>query len=549
MSKSVRIALAQINPVMGNLAENVAKMSSFYNEALEAGVDVLVFGELAVCGYPPEDLMHKIYFLDENHRAIELLAEKCPKITIIAGFAESYNEKCYNSAAVMKNGKVERIYRKTLLPNYGVFDEKRYFHSGGEPVVIDINGMGIAITICEDIWDAKWLKAFLKDGHDYDLVLNLSGSPFHSGKVRERYAILERCAKKLDCAVGYCNLVGGQDELVFDGQSMFVDSTGQIRALGPAFEERLVIADVFSKSEITQVSGCVEKMPELIDEIYRALVTGTRDYVRKNGFKKVVIGLSGGIDSSLAAAIAVDALGAENVVGITMPSRFNKAETISDAQIQAENLGMEFHYIPIEPILKSFDEMLCKMPGWNNSGMGYENLQPRVRGTILMTLSNQNGYMVMTTSNKSETAVGYATLYGDTAGGFSMLKDVPKTMVYKLCSYINRIKGREVIPASVIHRPPTAELKDNQLDSDTLPSYDLLDKIIESYVEKDKSAQQLVDSGMPVDEVNRVVAMIDRNEYKRRQSPPGIKITPKAFGRDRRLPITNQYRSQAKSKN
>lgn len=547
MSKTVKIALAQINPILGDFAGNVEKMCQFYKQAVEAEVEILVFPELAVCGYPPEDLMHKTYFLEENHLAIEKLASLCPDITIIAGFAESYLDHCYNSAAIMKDGKVEQVYRKTLLPNYGVFDEKRYFEVGNRPVVINIDGFEAAVTICEDIWETKWLKSFLQDCPEHDIILNLSGSPFHMGKVQQRHEILANCAKELNCAIGYCNQVGGQDELVFDGQSMFLDSKGNISALGPAFEENLIIAEV-SKSgkKVKPVSGTVEKMPELIEEIYQGLVMGLRDYVTKNGFKKVVMGLSGGIDSSLVAAIAVDALGSENVVGITMPSRFNKAETISDAELLAKNLDIEFHTIAIEEILKSFDGMLSLVPGWDTKGMGYENLQPRVRGTLLMTLSNQHGYMVLTTGNKSETAVGYCTLYGDTAGGFAVIKDVPKTLVYELCRYINKIKGTDVIPESVIVRPPSAELREDQLDSDSLPDYDMLDAIVKGYVEQDKSAQQLVDEGLPAEDVNRVVRLIDLNEYKRRQSPPGIKITPKAFGRDRRLPITNKYRSKAR---
>lgn len=544
MKGKVRIGLGQINPVMGDFSGNVEKMRRFYEQAKASGVDLLVFPELAICGYPPEDLMHKIYFLHENHVAVEKLAALCPDIVMIVGFAESFHDNCYNSAAVIKNGKIVDVYRKTRLPNYGVFDEKRYFQSGNAPLMLDVNGQKAAITICEDIWDARWLKEFLADCEKPDLVINLSGSPFHRGKAKERHGIISDCAGELGCPVAYCNLVGGQDELVFDGQSMIVDDKGEIQALGQAFSESMLVADIQGGS-ILPVSGTVEKMPELVDEIYSALVVGMRDYVLKNGFKKVVMGLSGGIDSSLVAAIAVDALGSDNVVGITMPSKFNSAETISDAEILAKNLNMEFHTVAIEKILAGFDNMLSKVPGWHIEGMGYENLQPRIRGTILMTLSNQHGYMVVTTGNKSETAVGYCTLYGDTAGGFAVIKDVPKTMVYKLCEHVNKVKGKEVIPQSVIDRPPSAELRADQLDSDSLPDYDLLDRIVAGYVEQDKSAQQLVDEGFPAEQVNRVVTLIDRNEYKRRQSPPGIKITPKAFGRDRRLPITNRYRSQA----
>jgi NAD+ synthase (glutamine-hydrolysing) len=367
------------------------------------------------------------------------------------------------------------------------------------------------------------------------------------GKTEQRQAMLSRCAKKFNCAVCYCNLVGGQDEMVFDGRSMFADSGGKIAAKAKAFDEDLLIADITLTGDgavqVKQIRSPAPQPTDLPDEVYQALVLGTRDYAQKNGFKKSLLGLSGGIDSSVTAAIAVAALGAESVVGLTMPSEFNSSETIIDAEKVAKNLGIEFLTITIEPILEQFNRSLNLAPGWDDKGIAYENLQARIRGGILMSLSNQFGSLVLTTGNKSETAVGYATLYGDTAGGFAVIKDVPKTLVYKLAGHINKINKRQIIPADVISRPPSAELRPDQKDSDALPSYDLLDEILKGYVEEDKSAQQLIESGLPRDVVHSVIRMVDRNEYKRRQSPPGVKITPKAFGKDRRLPITNRYSS------
>jgi NAD+ synthase (glutamine-hydrolysing) len=541
----VRVALGQFNAVVGDLAGNAEKMRNIYAEAVRSEVDLLVFPELAVCGYPPEDLLHKKHFLRDCSLALDKLAVDCPDKTIIVGFAESYQNNSYNSSAVLQGGRISKIYRKAQLPNYGVFDEQRYFQPGTEPVIINLKGVSIALTICFDIWNIKWLANFLKDAGQIQMILNISASPFHVGKIKKRQQIVSRCAKEFNCAVAYCNLVGGQDELVFDGRSMFTDSTGKMRAKARAFEEDLIIADVTptlnGTVQVEPTQPATPQPSDPIDEIYQAIVLGTRDYTHKNGFKKTMLGLSGGIDSSVTAAIAVAALGSENVVGLTMPSKFNSPDTIADAKKLSENLAIEFLTIPIEPILKQFDEALKKVRGWSSEGIAYENLQARIRGSILMSLSNQFGSLVLTTGNKSETAVGYATLYGDTAGGFAVIKDVPKTMVYKLAEHINKISGRQIIPADVLTRPPSAELKPDQKDSDSLPDYDLLDKIIKGYVEEDKSTQQLVESGLPQDVVHNVIRMVDRNEYKRRLSPPGVRITPKAFGKDRRLPITNRY--------
>ena len=543
----MRVALGQFNAVVGDLKGNAERMRSIYAKAIGLDVDMLVFPELAVCGYPPEDLLLKRHFLEDNRLVLDKLAGDCPEKTVIVGFAESFGGNCYNSAGVLQGGRVSRIYRKGLLPNYGVFDERRYFESGTEPVVIDVGGLNVAVTICADIWDAEWLGDFLKDAGPIQMILNISASPFHMGKAGERQEILDRCARRFNCAVAYCNLVGGQDELVFDGSSCIVDSAGETAARAAAFEEDLLIADVVVAGEkavqVKPVRASAPQSADVLDEVYRALVLGTRDYARKNGFEKALLGLSGGIDSSVTAAVAVAGLGAENVVGLTMPSKFNSPETIADAERLAKNLSIEFLVIPIEPVLEQFDRTLKTVDGWDSEGVAYENLQARIRGSILMSLSNQFGYLVLTTGNKSETAVGYTTLYGDTAGGFAVIKDVPKTLVYKLAEYINKMAGRDIIPADVLKRPPSAELRAGQKDSDTLGDYDLLDKIIKGYVEEDKSAQQLVESGLPNDVVLRVVRMVDRNEYKRRQSPPGVKIMPKAFGKDRRLPITNRYNS------
>jgi NAD+ synthase (glutamine-hydrolysing) len=552
----VRVALGQFNATVGDLAGNAEKILSLYAQAVKSGVDLLTFPELTVCGYPPEDLLLKKHFIEDTRAAVEKLAADCPDTTMIVGFAESYRGKTYNSAGVLRKGRIEKIYRKGLLPNYGVFDERRYFEPGTEPLIIEIknqkskikNVEGVAVTICEDLWDINWLGSRLVGIGPIQLIVNISASPFHTGKIAARQELLSRCAKKFNCAVAYCNLVGGQDELVFDGRSMFADSAGNIVAQAKAFDEDLLIADVsVSKDATIKAEPLNRQRPQPADsleEVYQALVLGTRDYARKNGFKKVLLGLSGGIDSSVTAAIAAAALGPENVVGITMPSKFNSPQTISDAERLAKNLGIEFHTIPIEPVLEKSDEALKAVPGWDGKGVAYENLQARIRGTMLMSLSNQFGCLVLTTGNKSETSVGYATLYGDTAGGFAVIKDVPKTMIYKLAEHINKLAGCQVIPADVITRAPTAELRPNQKDTDSLPEYGLLDRIIELYVEQDMSPRQMVESGLPQDVVYSVIGMVDRNEYKRRLSPPGIKITPKAFGKDRRLPITNRYRIQ-----
>jgi NAD+ synthase (glutamine-hydrolysing) len=522
-------------------------MQQVYKEAQSNNIDLLVFPELAVCGYPPEDLLLKKHFLDDNRAMLDKLAADCPEMAMIVGFAECHQGDNYNSAALLQNGKAQAIYRKALLPNYGVFDERRYFHCGTDPLVIKTDQLSVALTICEDIWNIEWLSAFLSAKGNLDLVVNISASPFYVGRTSKRQEIVARCAKRFNCAVAYCNLIGGQDELIFDGRSMIVEPGGQKVAMARAFNEDLLIGEITAtddgKLQVITTAEPPTQPDSDIEETYHALVLGTRDYTRKNGFSRTLLGLSGGIDSAVTAAIAVAALGADNVTGISMPSRFNSDQTKSDAEKIAKNLSMKFMTVPIESILEEFDRSLTEIEGWDSQGIAYENLQARIRGSILMSLSNQFGALVLTTGNKSETAVGYSTLYGDTAGGFAVIKDLPKTLVYQLARYINEKSGEDVIPQDVITRAPSAELKDDQKDSDSLPDYDVLDAILKGYVEQDLSARDLVDSGLDSELVGRVIRMVDRNEYKRRQSPPGIKITPKAFGRDRRLPITNHYSS------
>ncbi|MBN1457107.1 MAG: NAD+ synthase [Sedimentisphaerales bacterium] len=545
---ALRIALAQINTAVGDIKGNLEKMRDFYSRALEQNVNLIVFPELSICGYPPEDLLHKEHFLQDNKNAIEALAAECPDMTVVAGFAEVSEEGCFNSLAVLQNGSIEYTYRKNNLPNYGVFDERRYFLAGTSPLVIDIQGIGIAFTICEDIWQLDALNKLLADSFPKDMIINISASPFHVGKINLRKEVFSRTANQFNCALAFCNLIGGQDELVFDGRSMLLNEDGEVIAHAEEFAEDLLIADINKTGDSLKFSNVKAAYdhtgPDFntVSEVYRALVLGTKDYVQKNGFSKVLIGLSGGIDSSLTAAIAVEALGPQNVMGVTMPSRFNSPDTISDAARSAKALGIEFKTIPIADTLDSFSKTLSGLEDWDEKGIAYENLQARIRGTILMSLSNQFGYLVLTTGNKSETAVGYSTLYGDTAGGFAVIKDVPKTLVYELSRYINDLHKRELIPDSVITRPPSAELRPDQKDTDSLPDYDTLDEILKGYVEDDISPQKLIDKGLDAETVKRIIRLVDGNEYKRRQSPPGIKITPKAFGRDRRMPMTNKYK-------
>lgn len=543
----MRMAFGQFDSVVGDLAGNVERMHAMWQQAMEKQADLVVFPEMSLCGYPPEDLLYKPHFLEDTFEALRVLTEKCPQGTLIVGLPEGTHRETYNAAAVIQDGRIGPIYRKGRLPNFSVFDEARYFKAGKEPMIIEVQGIRIALSICFDLWRLSWLSQRLASVGDFDLLLNISASPFDVGKMARRERAMGDAANRFDCAVGYCNLVGSQDELVFDGRSMVTDTAGKVVARARAFEEDLLITEISTgesritvQPESTPASACTDRL----EEVYQALVLGTRGYFQKNGFKKGLIGVSGGIDSAVTAAIAVAAIGQENVISVTMPSHFNSPETIADARILAENLGIELHTLPISPVLKQFNHELERVEGWDDQGLAYENLQARIRGTLLMSLSNQFGALVLTTGNKSETSVGYSTLYGDTAGGFAVIKDVPKTMVYELAHFINERAGREVIPTDTIVRPPSAELRPDQKDSDSLPDYAVLDQIIAGYVEQDRSAADLIDQGLPEEEVRRVIRLIDLNEYKRRQSPPGVRITAKAFGKDRRLPITNHYRQK-----
>jgi NAD+ synthase (glutamine-hydrolysing) len=516
-----------------------------YRQAVEKGAQLVVFGELALCGYPPEDLLLKKHFLDDCRVQLEKLASKCTKAAVITGFPEFSRTGKYNSAAVIKNGQISEIYRKERLVNYGVFDEARYFQPADQALVTDIEGFKTVVTICADLWGPDWLERQLEGKGDIDMIVNISASPFRAGKTRHRQIIVESAAARFNVPVFYCNLVGGQDEVVYDGSTMISDSEGNILTAASHCKSDILFAET-AKTDNGKVAVTTEthNPPDSLsdtEQLYNALVLATGDYVRKNNFEKGLVALSGGIDSSVVGALASEALGTENITGITLPTSFNSSETRSDAKKLAENLGIEFFSIPVQDILENFDKELGQVNTWNNEGVAYENLQARIRGMIMMSLSNHLGAIVLTSGNKSETAVGYATLYGDTAGGFAVIKDVYKTTVYQLAKFINEKNNREVIPESIINRPPTAELRQGQKDSDALPDYSLLDKILQGYIEDELSAKQLVDRGFEAETVKKVINLVEHNEYKRRQCPPGAKISQKAFGRDRRFPITNKY--------
>jgi len=573
---SVRVALAQINSTVGDLDGNTARIIEFIDKSVVQGADIVVFPELAVSGYPPEDLLLRPRFIKENQSALRRIAEHTHGPLVVVGFVDS-DADVYNAAAIIHNGSIAGIYHKVFLPNYGVFDENRYFRAGHQCPVFNFGGIGIGVTICEDIW-YEGGPASIQAAHGAEIILNLSASPYHRGKGDSRRQMLATRARDNVCVFAMCNLVGGQDELVFDGESMIVDEQGVMLAAGKPFEEDLVFADLqvesvfrarlhdprwrktetfllgqtLERSEVLlEPAACGGVKPPLeprtnlpidtIEEVYKALVLGTADYVRKNGFREVVIGLSGGIDSSLVACIACDAMGPQNVVGVCMPSRFTAAQSIEDAQSIAGNLGIRLMDIPMEPAYTAFLNMLESAFSGRQPDSTEENLQARIRGTILMSFSNKFRWLVLTTGNKSEMATGYTTLYGDMAGGFAVLKDVPKTLVYQLAHHRNTLGPKPVIPQSVIRRPPSAELRPNQKDSDSLPPYDVLDPILKLYVEDDRSVAQIIALGHDSETVERTAQLVDRSEYKRRQAPPGIKITTRAFGRDRRLPITNSF--------
>jgi len=571
--RRVRVALAQVNPTVGAIEGNTRLIADWMDRARGVGADLVAFPELCLTGYPPEDLLFKPAFIEANLRALGDLARQSGGITAVVGFVDRRDD-IYNAAAVLHDGVHAGTYHKQYLPNYGVFDENRYFQAGTESPVFALGATALAANICEDIWYPTG-PTTLQALAGAELVVSINASPYHAGKARHRERML--ATRAADDLVGLCfvNLVGGQDELVFDGQSFVFDQRGECVARGRAFEEDLVVADLdldeVFRSRLRDSRRRKEKLRagesgrrvtlpplparerpalpprateplEPVDEIYQALVLGTRDYVRKNGFQHVAIGLSGGIDSSLVAAIAGDALGPSNVTGVTMPSPYSSEGTRRDALRLAKNLGLECLRLPVGAVMGAYGRALARPFKGLKADVTEENLQARIRGNYLMALSNKFGWLVLTTGNKSEIAVGYTTLYGDMAGGFAVIKDVPKTVVYQLAERVNARAGRPVIPRSVFDRPPTAELRPGQTDQDTLPPYPVLDQILEGYVEGDLGTAELVERGFDPATVRRVIAMVDRNEYKRRQGPIGIKITPRAFGKDWRLPIVNRFR-------
>lgn len=556
---TLRLAIAQINCTVGDLDGNTAKIKEYTAKARESQADIVCFPELAITGYPPEDLLIKPKFIQDNLEKLKELTGVTQDIISVVGFVDKQDKEIYNAAAIIYNGRVKGVYRKIHLPNYSVFDEKRYFAPGDKPLVFSSAGALFGVNICEDIWHLEGpLQKQAKSGAKF--IININSSPYYMEKVKVREDIVRKQARGNRVAVVYANLVGGQDELVFDGQSMVVDESGKVIARAGAFKEEMLLVDL--KVPLAKLSPkksiiniCAElpdkkrsplsgvtlfKPLDAVVEVYQALCLGLRDYVTKNGFQKVVIGLSGGIDSALVATLAVDALGKENVSALFMPSRYSSQESALDAEELAQNLGINLISISIEEIYKVYLTLLERPFAGLKKDISEENLQARIRGNLLMAFSNKFGWLVLTTGNKSEMSTGYATLYGDMAGGFALIKDVPKTLVYKLAKYRNSLGP--LIPERIITKEPSAELKPDQKDSDTLPVYETLDPILKAYVEEDKDLNKIISSGFDKETVRRVAGMVDKSEYKRRQSPPGIKITPKAFGKDRRMPITNKYR-------
>lgn len=574
--RTLRLALAQINTIVGDFEANYQKMRDYIQQAKDIGADLIAFPEMALTGYPPEDLLLKPEFIEENLHYLGKLLEHTDNIAAIVGFVDR-DDDIFNAAAVLQNRRIAGIYHKVFLPNYGVFDEDRYFQAGQGIQFYILNDIRIGINICEDIW---YPGGPARDQALYggaEIIVNISSSPYHFEKAQDRYRMLSIRAEDNDVIVAYVNLVGGQDELVFDGNSMVISEEGRLLCKAPSFQENLLTItlhpdNVFNKRlhdprrrkeklfippdmEIAGVElDTVKKEPteeiprsgivgfrEPVAEAYEALKTGLRDYVRKNRFEKVVIGVSGGIDSALVTTIAVDALGAENVIGVSMPSQYTSGASKTDARQLVENLGVTFFEIPIKGLFEGFVQQLHPIFKDLPQDITEENIQARIRGSLLMALSNKFHWLVLATGNKSEVSVGYCTLYGDMVGGFSVIKDVPKTMVYQLAEYRNRLAGRDLIPERILTKAPSAELRPDQKDTDSLPPYEILDPILEAYVERDLSFDEIVSKGFDPEVVKRVIRMVDGNEYKRRQAAPGIKITPRAFGKDRRFPITNHY--------
>jgi NAD+ synthase (glutamine-hydrolysing) len=569
----LRIALAQVNPTVGDIGGNTSLISAWIANAREAGAQLVLFPEQTVTGYPAEDLWLKPHFLDAARKAVDEIASGVGAIVALVGFPER-DAATYNSVAVLGDGQVRAVYRKILLPNYGVFDERRYFEPGDTPALIEVAGARIGLTICEDIW-YPGPPASVEALAGASLIVNPSASPYHRGRGAYRERMVQDRARETGAAFAVCNLVGGQDELVFDGHSVIVSQQGRTVARAPQFVEQLVLCDIelapspaasthradepvvdagpagvtvplVARLEAPTPSGQIE--PQLADplepvaEVYEALKLGLRDYVRKNAFERVLVAVSGGIDSALVTLIAADALGPERVSCVVMPSPHSSDETQADARAIVRAVGAELIEIPIETAMHAYEELLATSGDGAGTELAAENIQARIRGNLMMALSNRFGWLVLTTGNKSEMSVGYATLYGDMAGGFAVIKDVPKTLVYELVRYRNSLSDTELVPESVLERAPSAELRPGQLDQDSLPPYEMLDRILAAYVEEDRGRDEIVSDGLPAEVVDEVIAMVDRSEYKRRQAPPGIRITPKAFGRDRRLPITNRFR-------
>jgi len=574
--KRLRIALAQINPVVGDLPGNAKKIVSSIKKARRKKADIIAFPELAVTGYPPEDLLLKPHFIQDNRDALLSVAAATEGITAIVGFVDM-NKGIYNSAALISHKKIIDVYHKRYLPNYGVFDEQRYFRAGSVFPVYSFAGINIGVNICEDIWHRK-SPAVAQAVNGAHIIININASPYHTGKALEREKMVSSLASRCGVIIAYVNMVGGQDELVFDGGSFIVDREGEVLSKGGLFREELMtvdlavkrgrkmlggkdknqlktalkgygpvkkmkIASAVLKTERTELRKRISQRLHVSEEVYQALLLGTRDYVRKNGFRGVVIGMSGGVDSALVTTIAVDALGRENVHGVFMPSRYTSVESREDAFGHAKNLGISITPISIDKIFDAYLKTMSPYFKGTKRDITEENIQARIRGNILMAFSNKYGWLVLTTGNKSEMSVGYATLYGDMAGGFAVIKDVPKTMVYKLCEWSNSREGWDLIPARILWKEPTAELRPDQRDTDSLPPYPLLDPILKAYVEEDRSFDEIIATGCDIQCTRRVLSMIDHAEYKRRQAPPGIKITERAFGKDRRFPITNRYKN------
>jgi NAD+ synthase (glutamine-hydrolysing) len=568
----VRVALCQLNTTVGDLDGNVAKVLAALDEAEAADCDLAVFPELAITGYPPEDLLLKPGFVADNRAALDEVAAATRRCAAVVGFVDAGRD-LFNAAAVCAGGEVHGVYRKRHLPNYAVFDEQRYFAPAPAselPQLFRIGGVLVGVSICEDAWNPSGPIAAQAAG-GAQLIANLNASPYYAGRILERERMLATRAADASCPLVYVNQVGGQDELVFDGASMVMDGEGRLVTRSLQFQEHTMVVDVevdpVYRKRLLDPRGRPEYTPlpivdvtdeppvardgflvpeaapalDLVAEVYEALVLGTRDYLRKNGFADVVLGLSGGVDSSLVAVIAADAIGPEHVHGVSMPSRYSSDGSKDDAKLLAERLGLDYRVIPIEPAHAAFLEMLAPELGERPPGLTEENLQSRIRGVTLMALSNEFGWLVLTTGNKSEMAVGYSTLYGDTAGGFAVIKDVPKLLVYELCREYNRRAGREVIDESVLTKPPSAELRPDQRDDQSLPPYDVLDPILAAYVEEDRTRADLIAEGHDPELVMRIARLVDLAEYKRRQTPPGVRVSRKAFGKDRRLPITNRY--------